>query len=1338
MENVKRAKKNNLDNQTIFTFSNVKDNAVQGEFNDLISAFLNNCQSAFYIIQDNKFQIVTPQLIKLTGLSREQLLKLNPLDIVHPQDRASVKENAVKMLRGKRSDPYEFRFIDSEGNIKYAQEAVTSIIFKGKRATLGSCIDLTIHKHMQEELQESEEKYRNVVERANDGICIIQDRIVKYVNIRLAQMWGGTIEEIIDTPFTNYIHADELPKVTESYNRHLSGEQKLMKYETVLRRKDDSTVYAKFNIGIIKYHGKPAELVFIRDITERKKIEQDLKESGEKFSKAFRSNPSAISITKYKGGLFLDVNDAFTRDFGYTRNEVIGHCTKEFNTWVNPDELKNILRKLNVEGKVENEEFNARIKSGEVRTMLFSAEIIMIAGEPCIIAMTIDISKRKKIEQALKESEEKFSNAFRSNPNAITISTLKEGVFLDVNDDFIRENGYTRDEVIGHTSKELDMWVYTEERDRILGKLRADGRAENEEYHARTKSGEICIKLFSADLIHIAGEPCIIAMTTDITELKKTEQALRDSQEKFSVAFRSSPEMIVISNEKTGVYIEANDSFIHTTGYTREEFIGHPVSEINMLADPYDSDKMFSLEKKQGKIANLEYRFRMKSGEIRNWLCSTEKITIGGDPCSIAVATDITERKKMENELRKHRDHLEELVHTRTTELESLNNQLKQELTERKRIEEDLRDAIKRADAANQAKSDFLARMSHEIRTPIHGVMGTLDLLRSTELNKEQHQYVNMSKASAETLLSVINDILDFSKIEAGKVVLENTDFELRMMLEATLEAISVSAHRKGLELNYEVSPGVPTALIGDAGHLRQVLLNLFSNAVKFTEHGEIVLRVDVEVEGKKEVELHFSVRDTGIGIPKEKQDILFRPFEQVDGSNQRKYGGTGLGLSICKQLVAMMGGRIWFTSWAGEGSVFHFTARFEKQPVDGQGDSLPGIKPEVQGTRLLLVDDNATSRIVLRNILNEWGCQVTEADNGPSAVKELENTRGTSQTFNLILLDSEMPAMNGFTVAEKITHGLSQKNNVIMMLPSIHISDDFAKCQELGISNYLVKPVKKSELQKMISKALGLVKTDSNPGPPAMPANSSGDISPLHILVAEDNNTSQIIAKKMLEKAGHTVQIAGTGVEAVRMLKEGAFNLVLMDVEMPEMSGLEATRLIRKSENDTKHHIPIIAMTAYAMKEDKEKCLEAGMDSYISKPVNLDELYEIIKSFSIKKAGVFPAVDIETALKFVGGDKDILTDVLHIFLEEDYPEQVKKIKEGINQHDAQVVKAAAHSIKGAVRSLGGTIAGNTALRLEEMGRNSDLTGVEPTLQKLEQEIKEFSEYYTQYTRGKV
>ena len=1176
---------------------------------ELVPALLSSSQSVFYIVQDRKFKVVTPQLCKLTKLSQKELLAKNPLSIVHPNDRAMVREKAVKMLKGEQSEPYEFRFLDNDGKTKYAKEVVTSIIYKGKLSTLGNWIDLTERRQVEEELRMSEEKYRHLFDNLNDA-------------------------------------------------------------------------------------------AFLAD------------------------NQTGIIIETNRQGAAL---------LGRSRSEIIGMHQSQFHP---PEKAEEYRLRFNTHiSKGHDADYDGEVirKDGKIVPVTISASTLTIHGQSLLLGLFHDITKRKQTEDALQEIS-RFNTSLLSNaPNPITVISPDTSIRY-ISPSFEKLTGFAGAEVIG--LKAPYPWWPEESREEFESLLMKDmERGSNLiERQLQKKNGErFWVEFNVVSVNHNGTLEYLLLSWVDITERKQAETALKESEEKFSVTFRSSPEMIAVSNMKEGKYIEVNDSYTRTTGYRREELIGHPVGEINMFVDPEDADKMARLMQEQGKIRNEEYKFRMKSGEIRNWLCSAEVITIGGDPCSIAVATDITERKIMEDELRKHRDHLEELVHKRTIELESLNSQLARELTERERIEGELRIAIKNADAANKAKSEFLARMSHEIRTPIHGVMGTLDLLRDTELGQEQQQYVNMSKASAETLLNVVNDILDFSKIEAGKVELEKKDFDLRTLLEETLETMAVPAHKKGLEVMLQISRGVPVALTGDAGRMRQVLVNLLGNAIKFTEQGEIVLRVDIESESEKDIELHFSVRDTGIGIPKDKQELLFHPFEQVDGSMNRKYGGSRLGLSICKQLLDMMNGHIWFTSWPGEGSIFNFTVKCSKQAVVVGVDSVPGILSNLQEMPLLLVDDNATCRSILKDLLNEWGFQITEAENGRSALKESEDSRGTSRQFRIILMDKTMPTVNGFTAAEQILRNSTVKPGIVMMLPADSINDDFARCQELGMSYYLVKPVKKNELLKVILAASGQAKTVPEPGNQSASASTGIDAPHLRILVAEDNTTSQVIAKKALEKAGHTAQIAGTGLEAIRLLKEGAFDMVLMDVEMPEMNGLEATRLIRKTEHGSGKHIPVLAMTAYAMKEDRQRCLEAGMDAYLSKPVNLDELHKIIRHFSSVKDTRPAIVDIEAALKFIGGDRDVLKEVVYVFLNEDYPEQLKRLRDGIGQHDARTVKAAAHSIKGAVRSLGGTAPGDIAFKLEEMGRNNDLTKAEAAVQELELEVKLFTDFYAKY-----
>jgi two-component system sensor histidine kinase/response regulator len=565
----------------------------------------------------------------------------------------------------------------------------------------------------------------------------------------------------------------------------------------------------------------------------------------------------------------------------------------------------------------------------------------------------------------------------------------------------------------------------------------------------------------------------------------------------------------------------------------------------------------------------------------------------------------LTQIQERDTELARYRGHLEEQVSTRTTELQAMNTEL---IAEKEKAEEN-----------GRLKSEFLANMSHEIRTPINGMIGMTQLALETELTPEQRDYLETAETSAEFLLRIINDILDFSKIEAGKLILDPIDFDLYSSVGETVKTLALRAHQKGLELLCRFAPDVPAAVVADPDRLRQVLVNLAGNALKFTASGEVLISVEVESEDREGVTLHFSVADTGIGIPKEKQQHIFEAFTQADGSSSRRYGGTGLGLAISTQLVGMMGGRIWVESEPGVGSTFHFTARC------GLG-SAEVLKPApkalddntLHGIPLLIVDDNSTNRRILKEITARWGMLPTTADSAEDALDAMKQVLLSSQGFPLVLLDAQMPGVDGFALAVAIKQNPAFAGATIMMLSSSDLHDDAKLCREVGIQTYLVKPVNQVELRHAILKALGAT---PQPGllslvpaigelPPPAPMDES---HPLRILLAEDNAVNQKLVLRLLEKRGHSITIAGDGLRAVELFKSQNFDLALMDVQMPEMGGFEATRIIRGLESTTGGRLPIIALTAHAMQGDRERCLKAGMDDYLSKPIHPKALFEAI-----------------------------------------------------------------------------------------------------------------------------
>jgi PAS domain S-box-containing protein len=782
-----------------------------------------------------------------------------------------------------------------------------------------------------------------------------------------------------------------------------------------------------------------------------------------------------------------------------------------------------------------------------------------------------EIAERSRVEVALRESEDRYRR-FVESASDIIYQTSSGGEFSFVNAVALRVTGFSEQDLVGKHYLEL---IAPEFRDTV-----SDFYAAQTIKRVATTYLEVPILTLSGEKIWIGQNVQLLtrdekivgfqAIARDITDRIQAMEDLRSANELQRQILKTAATAIFTVDRDRRI-VSANDEFAHITGYTAADLIG---KECTVFCDEpclagcglYSNDRIEPIFRKQCRIRSRDNRLLtvLKSADVLRDAAGT---VTGG----IESFIDVTE----------------------------------------------LIEARERAEAASVAKSEFLANMSHEIRTPMNGIIGMTELALQTPLTAEQSEYLEAVLSSADSLMRIVNDVLDFSKIESGKFELELVDFNVREQIEQAVNVLAVRSQRDNdLEVSYHIRPGVPETLMGDPGRLRQILTNLVGNAIKFTPKGFVDVIVESGSQSAEAAELHFRVSDSGIGIPAEKLESVFRPFEQVDASMTRQFGGTGLGLTIVSRLVEMMGGKLWVESEVGKGTTFHFTVLLE-WPKTLVPKKSPAETVKLKDLRVLTVDDNRTNRIIISDILSHWGMRPVEAEGAEEALEIMNKSREEKESFDLLLLDVQMPTMDGFQLAQHLKLHPGIFEGPIIIMTSAHGPKDRDRCGEFGIAGYLTKPIRQRQLLNEITKVLGdkeVNKSQFNETkPPLLPQSERR----LNILVAEDNPVNQKLTRRILEKIGHTVTTVPNGKLAVEAVKKQSFDLVLMDVQMPEMDGFEATGMIREFQDQCGEVTPIIAMTAHALKGDREQCIRAGMNDYVSKPIQIKELLRAIDSVS-------------------------------------------------------------------------------------------------------------------------
>ncbi len=1031
------------------------------------------------------------------------------------------------------------------------------------------------------------------------------------------------------------------------------------------------------------------------------------------LSVAVEQSPVSIMITNFAGEIEY-ANPKFLEVTGYSLEEVLGQNPRILKSGNrSPEEYKELWETI-IAGRDWSGEFLNHTKRGELFWESASISPIRDASG-CIthfLAVKEDITGRKRTEAALRDSEANFRTFFETIKDMIVVAA-PNGQILFTNEALERKLGYSGDELAAMRAQDLNPADNRQEADEIFDAI-FRGQRNNCHLPLERNDGILVPVETHAWLGMWNGQECIFAIHKDLS-------AEQEAQQRFEQLFRNNPALMALSTLPDRRFTDVNDAFVKVMGYSKTEIIGKTSADLGLFAHPEEQEALADRLRKNTSVASLELQFRRKDGSIVDGLFSGELISGQGQPYLLTVMIDITDRKRAEEKLVETNLYLEQAT-ARANEMAA------------------------HAEFASAAKGEFLANMSHEIRTPMNGVLGMVGLLMDTNLTDDQLRYAKTARASGEALLALINDILDFSKIEAGKLDLETQDFNLHRMMDDFAAMMAMRAHEKGVVLGCVVAPEVPADLQGDPGRLRQILINLTGNAIKFTAQGEVVIRVSVVSETPGDVRLRFGVHDTGIGIPEDKLGRLFGKFSQVDASTTRTYGGTGLGLAISKQLTELMGGEIGVETEAGKGSEFWFTALLAKQPI--REPAAVAEMADLRGVRVLIVDDHPVNREVLMVLLKSWGMRPAEAVDAASALQALTQAQAELDSFTVAILDMQMPGMDGKALSRAIKSNPTLSKIRLVLYTSLGQTGGDQRLEEIGFAAAVTKPVRREDLLEVLTSVISGKKL-TTPKPVSTPDFTLvRGLTHARILVADDNITNQQVAVGILTKLGVRAEVAANGIEAVKALEMLPYDLVLMDVQMPEMDGLDATRTIRDPQSRVlNHQITIVAMTAHAMQRDREKCKQAGMDDYLTKPIEVPALVAVLEKWLKPKGEVSQPAAIEPKEKAVPSsheeklavfdraafmsrvmnDEELARVVLDGFLRE-LPDQITQLKNHLAAGNTRLVEQQAHNIKGACATVGGEALRAVAWALEKVGKAGDLDAARDRMGDLDTQFEALRE----------